>query len=351
MNSTIPVLLLGGFLGSGKTTLLQSLLKHPGLAHSAVIVNEFGEVGIDHLLVERLDDDIALLDSGCICCSASEDLIGTLNTLAKRVEQGDIPAFDRVWIETSGLVDPSPVLLALSSRPDLDKRFEPPRLISVADAVHGRETLAQQKENATQLAMADVLVISKADLADPSWISLFEAELRSMNPTAAIFQVAKGEVTDTVLQAMVNTTSRPDILGKFAQIPAVPRAGLPTDLAGQAMHSSDIASFVLRDDRTLPLGVFLEWLTLLLANRGEDILRVKGFLKSDSSGPLLIHGVQHVVYPIERLAQWPVGITQSTQLVMITRGLTKDCVERSFGRLWELELFAANPNLAATVQH
>jgi G3E family GTPase len=351
VNDAIPLLLLGGFLGSGKTTLLQSLLKHPRHARSAVIVNEFGEVGIDHLLVERLDDDIALLDSGCICCAASEDLIGTLNALVKRVEQGDIPAFDRVWIETSGLVDPSPVLLALSSRPDLDKRFESPRLITVADAVHGRETLAQQKENATQLAMADVLVISKVDLADPSWISLFEAELRSMNPAAAIFQISKGMVNDTVLEAMVNNTSRPDILSKLTQIPARPRAELPTDLASASMHSSDIASFVLREDRPLPLGVFLEWLTLLLANRGGDILRVKGFLKSDYSGPLLIHGVQHVVYPIEQLDQWPTGINQGTQLVMITRSLPKDCVERSFRRLWEQEFFAANPNLAATIQH
>lgn len=349
MNNAIPVLLLGGFLGSGKTTLLQSLLKQPVLARSAVIVNEFGEIGIDHLLVEQLDDDIALLDSGCICCAASEDLIGALNTLAKRVDQGAIPAFDRVWIETSGLVDPSPVLLALSSRPDLDKRFESPRLITVADAVHGRETLAQQKENATQLAMADVLVISKADLADPSWISLFGAELRSMNPTAAIFQIAKGVVSDTALEAIVNNTSRPDILGKLTQIPARPGAKLPTDLASAAIHSSDIASFVLREERPLPIGVFLEWLTLLLANRGEDILRVKGFLESDGAGPLLIHGVQHVVYPIERLAQWPAGITQCTQLVMITRGLPKGCIERSFRRLWKQEFFAANPNLSATV--
>ena len=351
MSSTIPLLLLCGFLGSWKTTLLQSLLKHPRLSRSAVIVNEFGEVGIDHLLVERLDDDIALLDSGCICCAASEDLIGTLNTLCKRVDQGVISAFDRVWIETSGLVDPSPVLLALSTRPDLDKRFEPPRLITVADALHGRQTLAQQKENATQRALADLLIISKTDLADLSWINLFESELSRINPTAAIFQIAKGAVSDTMLEAMVNTTRRTDILDKLTQIPAVPRARLPTNLSRAAMHSSDITSFVLREDRPLPLGIFLEWLTLLLANRGDDILRVKGFLKTDASVPLLIHGVQHVVYPIERFAQWPAGITQETQLVMITRGLPKDCVERSFRRLWEQEFFTSNPNFAASVQN
>ena len=292
-----PVALLTGFLGSGKTTLLSRLLAHPGMGETAVIVNELGEVAIDHHLLRRVDERTVLLKSGCVCCSLRGDLADELRDLLGRRERGEIPAFRRVVVETTGLADPAPILYTLLSEPVVKHHFRLERVIATVDAVNG----LPEPESVRQVAAADTLVVTKTDLGEAESL---RTELERLNPTAAVLEVAFGDVEPAALFETAGTGLRP-----------VP------DL-GPSGHS-DVAACCVYLEEELDWGAFGIWLTMLLQSRGDDILRVKGLLNAGGEGPVLVNGVQHVVHPPEHLDAWPDNDRRS-RIVFIGRGFTPD---------------------------
>jgi G3E family GTPase len=298
-----PVTLVTGFLGSGKTTLISRLLAHPDMGETAVIVNELGEVGIDHHLLRRVDERTVLLDSGCVCCTLRGDLADELRDLDSRRARGEIPPFRRVVVETTGLADPAPIVYTLAAEPVVRHHFELDAIVTTVDARNG----LVEDESVKQAAVADVLVVTKVDVAGPDGL---EQRLRSLNPGAEIVEASFGDVEPSRL------------LGR-------PHAD-PRDFPAQGEHShgSDIRAFCLLFEEQLDWTAFGIWLTMLLQARGRDLLRVKGLLNVGGPGPLLLNGVQHVVHPPEHLDAWPDDDRRS-RIVFIGRGLDPETVERS----------------------
>lgn len=297
-----PVALLTGFLGSGKTTLLSRLLAHPEMGETAVIVNELGEVAIDHHLLRRVDERTVLLKSGCVCCSLRGDLADELRDLLGRRDRGEIPAFRRVVVETTGTADPAPILYTLLSEPVVKHHFRLERVIATVDAQHG----LREPESVKQAAAADRLVVTKTDLADAGEL---EASLARLNPTAEVLEVSFGEV-------------EPDVL--FAGADRDPRELRVDDHA----HEGDVRAHCVFLDGELDWGAFGIWLTMLLQSRGDDLLRVKGLLNVGGDGPVLVNGVQHVVHPPEHLDAWPDDDRRS-RLVFIGRGIDPEALTAS----------------------
>ncbi len=298
-----PVTLVTGFLGSGKTTLISRLLAHPGLGETAVIVNELGEVGIDHHLLRRVDERTVLLGSGCVCCTLRGDLADELRDLDSRRARGEIPDFRRVVVETTGVADPAPIVYTLAGEPVVRHHIELDGIVATVDALNG----LVEEESVKQAAVADVLVVTKVDLADPTGV---EARLRALNPGAEIVEAAFGEVEPSRL------FDRP--------------AHDPRDLRLDERHDGHggIRPFCLVLEQQLDWTAFGIWLTMLLQARGRDLLRVKGFLNVGREGPLLLNGVQHVVHPPEHLDRWPDDDRRS-RIVFVGRGLEPRAVERS----------------------
>lgn len=297
-----PVALVTGFLGSGKTTLIASLLAYPAMGETAVIVNELGEVGIDHHLLRQVDERTVLLESGCLCCSLRGDLADELRDLLSRRERGEIPPFRRVVVETTGLADPVPIVSTLLSEPVVRHHYELETVVATVDAVHG----LREPESVKQAAVADTLVVTKVDLAAPGPV---EERLRALNPAAALVEAAHGQV-------------EPDAL--FGRRPRDPR-----ELAfAESPHEHDVRAFPLFLEEELDWTAFGIWLTMLLQARGQDVLRVKGLLNVGSPGPLLLNGVQHVVHPPVHLETWP-DEDRRSRLVFIGRGIEPGEVEAS----------------------
>jgi G3E family GTPase len=297
-----PVVLLTGFLGSGKTTLLQRLLAHPELGETAVIVNELGEAAIDHHLLRRVDERTVVLGNGCVCCSLRGDLAEELRDLLDRRERGEIPRFRRVVVETTGVADPAPILYTLVSEPVVKHHFELERVIATVDAVHG----LRGPESLLQAAAADRLVVTKTDLAPAGGVA---RQLAALNPAAHVLEASFGELEPSVLLAGDERRPR----------------GLPPGDAGeQGAHRGHdehgVRAHTLVFEQPLDWIAFGVWLTMLLAARGADVLRVKGLLDVGGTGPLLLNGVQHVVHPPVHLAEWPDGDRRS-RIVFIGRGL------------------------------
>jgi G3E family GTPase len=291
-----PVALLTGFLGSGKTTLLSRLLAHPGMGETAVIVNELGEVGIDHHLLRRVDERTVLLKSGCVCCSLRGDLADELRDLLGRRHRGEIPAFRRVVVETTGLADPGPILYTLLSEPVVKHHFRLERVIATVDAVNG----LPEPESVQQVAAADTVVVTKTDLGEAGGV---RRELERLNPTATVLEVAFGQVEPAVLFEG-GTGLR------------------PVPMNDDHEHGNISAHYVFLDEQ-LDWGAFGIWLTMLLQSRGDDILRVKGLLNVGGDGPVLVNGVRHVVHPPEHLDAWSDGDRRS-RIVFIGRGIDEE---------------------------
>jgi G3E family GTPase len=297
-----PVALLTGFLGSGKTTLLSRLLAHPAMGETAVIVNELGEVAIDHHLLRRVDERTVLLKSGCVCCSLRGDLADELRDLLGRRDRGEIPSFRRVVVETTGLADPAPILYTLLSEPVVKHHFRLERVIATVDAQHG----LREPESVKQAAAADRLVLTKTDLADAGGL---ERELARLNPIAEVVEASFGDVEPGVLfggEAWAARTLEPD---------------------GHA-HEGDVRAVCLFLDEELDWGAFGIWLTMLLQSRGDGILRVKGLLNVGGPGPVLVNGVQHVVHPPEHLDTWP-DADRRSRIVFIGRGIDASALRES----------------------
>ena len=320
----IPVNVLSGFLGSGKTTLLQRLLAAPELPDTAVLINEFGAVGLDHELVQHAADAPLLLDNGCLCCALRGDLQQALKDLLSRRQRGEVMAFRRLVIETSGLADPAPIGYTLLAEPVLQQHYRLGNVVTVVDAVNGTAQLAEFPEAVQQVVCADRLLLSKTDLA-PATAEL-RARLRALNPTA--------------LAAPVDAAGARNLLLDDAYDPAGRQREVDRWLAGaggQAHdHAAGVASFCVRFDQPLDWTAFGIWMTLLLHRHGDRVLRIKGLLNVAGLGaPVLINGARHVVHPPAHLDAWP-NDDRSSRLVFIVKDLERERIETSlatFNRL------------------
>lgn len=321
---------LTGFLGSGKTSLLKRLLISKDLSKTAVLINEFGEVGIDHLLVERLDEDIVLLRSGCVCCSIRGDLKQAIVDLCERRRNGSIPPFDRIVLETTGLADPGPIVATFNADPVLRHQLRLGNIVTVVDAVSGPGNLDTYPEAVSQLAVADRIVLSKTDLVDRAAVTALRQQIGSFNPTAAIIETDETSpvTADLISHDLHGAVSREREVGRWLAAETV-AADVAPPLADHTTRHTPQA-FCISWDTPLDWASFGLWLSMLLNRHGQQILRVKGLLNvAGVAAPVVVHGVQHTIHKPEHLSAWPDGDTR-TRLVFITTGLDQTLVERSF---------------------
>ncbi|MGE4326491.1 MAG: GTP-binding protein [Pseudodonghicola sp.] len=316
----LPLTLLTGFLGSGKTTVLNRLLSHPDLARTAVIVNEFGEIGLDHDLVRSSSDSMVLLQSGCLCCALRGDLLETLEELAERREAGELE-FDRVVIETTGLADPAPILHTLMTAPSLADRFTLDGVVTTVDAVTGAATLDRYEEARRQVALADLLLLTKTDLPEAAAEAARHA-IAALNPAAPLLTVTDGRVDPQALTGLghFDLTMKSAEAQAWLRQEAVPE---PQLLGTEALrHLDEIRSVSWATDAPITAAAFDAWMDMLMARRGEDILRFKGLIHlTDVPHPFVAHGVQHIFHPPVPLKDWQ-GEDRRTRLVMIVRDFT-----------------------------
>lgn len=328
---SLPVSVITGFLGSGKTTLLNRLIQHPGMDKTAVVINEFGEIGIDNMLVESVDDDVVLMSSGCLCCTIRGELVDTLKSLYTRRAKQEIPDFDRLVIETTGLADPAPILHTLMADPFLMGRYRLDGVIATVDAVLALDTMEKHMEAVKQAAVADRIVITKTDLVEPDAIAALEGHLRGLNPAADIHRVISGDIDPVQLfNAGLYDPER-----KTLDVQRWLRAeAYEEDVAHDHAHDHDvnrhdaqIQAYCVYLEERLPWDQIASWLELLTTYRGDDILRIKGMLNvAESEMPIVVHGVQHMFHPPVQLDAWPDDDHRS-RIVFITRDLGRDVVE------------------------
>jgi G3E family GTPase len=309
----IPVCVLTGFLGSGKTTLLGKLLKSPAFARTAVIINEFGEVGLDHDLIETSDESFVTLQTGCLCCTIRGDLVLTLADILRRRDEGTVTPFDRVVIETSGLADPAPILHAVMSDDALAERLTLAGVVTTVDAVNGAATLAQQPESVKQVAVADRLVLTKTDLVEETPAALME-HLAALNPSAPVLPASFGDIDpERLFDARIW-----DPAGKLDG---------PAD-EHHFHHDDQIVCFALIRKQPIPAVALTLFLEVLAEHCGADLLRLKGIVAIAESPerPAVIHGVQHMFHAPGFLERWPSDDRRS-RLIFIARDLPRAFAE------------------------
>jgi G3E family GTPase len=305
----VAVAVVTGFLGSGKTTLISRILRDPAFARTAVIVNEFGEIGLDHELIASSDETLLALTTGCLCCAVRSDLVATLLDLRRRREAGEI-GFDRVLIETSGLADPAPILHALMTDRDIAGDFAIDGVVTVVDALHGEVTLDRHPEARRQAALADCLLLSKTDIAAPS--EALRERLAALNAGAALH--AAHDVAPSLL------FTGTDVAARFAALPDLPSRSPFV----RARHTGGIETFVLQRERPVPALALTLLLEALAEHCGARLLRLKGLVNiAEMPGqPAVIHGVQHVFSPPEFLDRWP-SSDYTTRMVFIVQGVPR----------------------------
>jgi len=312
--SRLPVTIVTGFLGTGKTTLVRKFLKTPEGRGTALVVNEFGAVGIDDALLRSSEENVTLLGNGCLCCNTRSDLQIALRKLVADRDRGKLPHFGRVLIETSGLADISPILQTFSTDRALGGEFAIEVVLTLVDAVNGARNLKTAPEARKQVILADRIVITKIDLADRSRKKALAARLKKLNPRAEIDMAVDGEIDPRHLIDPGRDATAPRHSGFVAE----------------ASHSDGIESFVMREKTPLQWPVFQRTMEALIGLRGPDILRVKGFLNlAGSKGPVVYQAVQHLIHPPVELERWPDN-DHSTRLVFITRGVSESQVRELF---------------------
>jgi G3E family GTPase len=368
-SSLIPVTVLTGFLGSGKTTVLNRLLQRIELAATAVIINEFGEVGFDHLLVERSSEDFVVLNSGCLCCTVRGDLITTLRDLFLRRVRGQIPEFQRVVIETTGLADPGPVLHTLMTDPLIAARYRLDGVVATVDAVNGMRTLDSHPEALKQAAVADRILLTKQDLASLDHVAAITARLRALNAGTPIVPVADGAVGPEVIfnvglydpatkSAEVQRWLRDEAYADEHALKhghdhahgAEDHHGHGIDHFNVNRHNDRIHTFCIVRDAPVLWDSFAAWLDIMAAMRGDDLLRLKGIVNIvDRPGrPVVVHGVQHLFHPPVLLEAWP-SEDHRTRLVFIVRDIKREAIEdtlRVFGGVTPEQIAAAERRAA-----
>ncbi len=331
----IPLTLLTGFLGAGKTTLLNKLLRDPELRDTAVIINEFGDIALDHLLVEKIDGDMMVLSSGCLCCNLRGDLVTALEKLLRNLDNGRA-SFKRVVVETTGLADPAPLLQTAMSHPYLVMRFRLDGVITLVDAVNGNATLDHHPEAVKQAAVADRLVLTKTDLVDtPEREAARDALLRrlhKLNPAAPIIDAAAGEATaSAVLGCGLYDPARkiPDV-GRWLADEAIAAAQAHDHHHHHDVnrHDDRICAFTLSTERAIPAAMLDLFLELLRSTHGPNLLRMKAIVNIEETPdrPMVLHGVQHVLHPASQLESWP-DEDHRTRMVFIVRDI-EPCVIR-----------------------
>jgi G3E family GTPase len=306
----VPVTVITGFLGAGKTTLLRRFLATPEGQGTAVVVNEFGAVGIDDALVRSSADETVLLGNGCLCCITRTDLQQALRRMVVERERGELPDFRRIVIETSGLADPSPILQTFATDRALGSVFHVEAVVTVVDAETGRDTLQWSAEARKQAILADRLVITKIDIAGEGASAALTAQLRALNSGAEILEAVNGELDPSRLTE--------------------PASDQRNAFVAETAHSDGIGSFMLTDDKPMPWAVFARSMDALMQLRGPDLLRVKGFLDVEGcKGPVVVQFVQHLAHPPVELQSWPDGDRQS-RVVFISRNISEAQVRDLF---------------------
>lgn len=327
----LPVSIITGFLGSGKTTLLNRLLQDPAMAGAAVIINEFGEIGLDHLLIATPNENTVLLSSGCICCTVRGDLVNTLRDLDRQRRKGDLPPFDRVLIETTGLADPVPIAQTVVTDEKLAPTYQLDSVITLVDGVNGLQQLDMQPESVKQAALADRLLISKTDRPEATAVPVLIAHLAELNPGAQVLTAAHGGVTpDLLFGAAINAEARASEVQRWLREDAFVRVEARQTSASGARtrsgaHDAGIQSYSIHLDEPISAEGLTAWLTALASLRGAELLRVKGLLNVEGA-PVAVHAVQTLIHEPVTLQQWP-DAERRSRLVFIVRGMNRAAIE------------------------
>ncbi len=346
-DNLIPVALLTGFLGSGKTTLLNQLINGPVLKDALVLINEFGEIGLDHHLVQSVDAEMVVMASGCLCCTIQSDLAKTLRQMALKRVRGEVSEFRRVVIETTGLADPAPILHTLMEDPLIGAHYRLDGVISTVDAVNGWSTLDRQIEAVKQAAVADRIVLTKTDLADDATRDRLIRRLGQLNPSAPILAAAAGEATAERLfdAGLYDPKTKSLDAQRWLNAEAYDAQAHHDHEHGHAhdhdhghdaqdphdvnRHDARIQAICLTLDEPIDWDGFALWAQSLAAYRGEDLLRLKALINvKGNDKPVAVHGVQHLFHPPAELPAWPSDDRRS-RIVLITRDLSREMLEDS----------------------
>lgn len=353
MPAVIPMTVLTGFLGSGKTTLLKRLLSHPEMAGTAVIINEFGDAGLDDALIEKIEEDTVLLPSGCVCCAVRGDLVVALKRLHKQSLYGEIPPIQRVVLETTGLADPAPIVHTMMTEEDVYRIYQLDGVVTTIDAEHGLMQLDRYFEPAKQVAIADRIVVTKTDIVPAGQTASLEARARALNRSAAIVRAVKGEISPRDLFGL--GAHEPALSGadatRWLAVEGRPHAdgthghgdhcapdcghGHAHDHGGNHTHLHGITSFSLTYSEPVDGNALSLSLQTLAAAYGPKLLRVKGIVTVEGqSKPFVVHGVQHVFYPPDVLGDWPKAPDgtpdRRSRFVFITKDLAETAVRNHF---------------------
>lgn len=329
-DARIPVAVLTGFLGAGKTTLLNFLLRHPEMTGTAVVINEYGDVGLDHHLIEAASDDVELVAGGCLCCTARGQLADALLRLRERSQRGELPPIRRIVLETTGLAEPGPILRELGAY-ELAEHFRLEGTTTLIDAVNGQQTLDRQPIARAQVSAADQLLVSKTDLTDEATRQALRERLRALNPEAEITGCRQGAVQPQHLFGGRRAVAGPSFLGWFQAVEPVRFQPFTDDSPRPSDQQIDSFSLVL--DEALTEERFYGWLAFLHSLSGPDLLRVKGIVHLQGQpGPTVLHGVQGVFHPPEVLDHWP-DADRRTRLVFITQGWGKETLRSTLNYL------------------
>ena len=369
----IPVTVLTGFLGSGKTTLLNKLLRRPELADTAVIINEFGEIGLDHLLVEKSNDEgMVTLNSGCLCCTVRGDLVRTMSELFLKRSKGEVTPFKRMVVETTGLADPAPILHTLMTDPLLASRYRLDGVVTTVDGVNGSSTLDNHEEAIKQAAVADRLLLTKVDIAEAPKLADLQHRLAHLNPGAQAISISDGEIDpNKILNAgLYNPETKTADVKRWLHEEAYAGehdhghhhhghghghghdhghdhghghhhsegAGAEQDPHNVNRHDDRIKAFCMTFDEPMSWSTVAAAFDALVTYRGPDLLRMKGILNvKDTDKPVVIHGVQHVFHPPATLEAWPPGDDRKSRVVFITRDIAESTIRKVFNSFFEAE--------------
>jgi G3E family GTPase len=329
--SKIPVTIITGFLGAGKTTLVSKLIKHPDMNRVAVVINELGEIGIDNDLVSMSSENISLLSNGCICCSVRTDMQETMRELFAKRMVGEIPEFDRIIIETTGLADPAPILQTLLSDALFEAQFRLDGLVTLVDGFNGLMQIEQQMETCKQIAVADLILITKSDLLESSGKQALELAIRSLNPQAPMLFVINGEIEPKRLMnlGLASSRSAEKTLGFLGSLLKSNNESTDSYLGDFAKrHNQGIKTVSLRFQDPFSWEAASAALELLTNLRGSDMLRVKGIMNIDGK-PVVIQGVQHIFHPPVTLDEWPTD-DHDTRIVFITKNIEAELIKSLF---------------------